>query len=449
MLSNSPFHLLIVDDDPLIHQSLKFLLKDKWKIFSVQNPKLLSIDRFYHVAFVDMHLDPENKEKVQGLEVLKKIQSQHPQTELIAISGDLNPDLMEECLKAGATRFLAKPFGEEELLSVLSKIQSFWQLRSLDPKRSQHKWVGSSPESQKILKLLSQLQGEPQHILIEGETGTGKEVIAHLLNLQEQERPFVPVNMASIPENLFESEIFGHVKGAFTGADSAKIGLAELANGGDLFLDEIEALSLPHQAKLLRFLESGEVRKVGGKDTQIVHCRVISAANEPLKKRVEEKKFREDLYYRISAQKIEIPPLKARLSDLPELAEFFLAQAKGSRNKTWTPEALKALSHYSWPGNVRELKRICEQLALISPLPLIREVDVRSVVQPQAQGENFSQPLNLEAGLGQLLMDHEKRILIEAIRANKDIKDLAQILKISTSNLYKKIDEHDLKEYLK
>lgn len=449
MAKTSPFHLLIIDDDPLIHQSLKFLLKDQWKIFSVQNPKLLSIDRFYHVAMVDMHLDPEKKGKAQGLELLKLIQSQNPQTELIAISGDLNPVLMEDCLKAGATRFLAKPFGEEELLSVLDKIQSYWQMRSHDPNSSQYRWIGTSRQSQEILKNISLQKGEFQHVLIEGETGTGKEVIAHLLNHQETGRPFVPVNMASLPEHLFESEFFGHVKGAFTGADAHKIGLVELANGGDLFLDEIEALAPHHQAKLLRFLESGEIRKVGSKDIQIVHCRVISASNEPLRKLVEEKKFREDLYFRISAHNIQIPSLKERLDDIEELASYFLNQAKGSKNKKWTAEGLEALKKYSWPGNARELKRICEQLALISPLPLIRKEDVQMTVAPAMTQTIFSQHLQLERGLNQLLSDYEKEILSQALQQTKDIKELAQTLKISLSNLYKKIDEHDLKELQK
>lgn len=449
MTSSSLYHLLIVDDDPVVHQSLKLLLKDQWKIFSVQNPELLSIDRFYHVAFVDMHLDPTTKNRPLGLEVLKKIHQFHPQTELIAISGDLNPALMEECLKAGATRFLAKPFGEEELQSVLSKIQSFWQMRSQDPKSSEYRWIGKSPESEKVLKQISELRHEFRPILIEGETGTGKEVVAHLLNLQEMNRPFVPVNMASIPEHLFESEFFGHVKGSFTGADTHKLGLVELANGGDLFLDEIEALSLPHQAKLLRFLETGEFRKVGGKETQKVHCRVISASNIPLQTLISSGQFREDLYFRISTHKINLMPLRQRGSDLSLLADYFLNQVKGSRNKSWTPEALESLATHSWPGNVRELKRVCEQLALSSPLPVIRKEDVQSLLGLKTKSGTNSISIDLNLGINELLFQYERQILIEAIKQKKDVKDLAQILKISSSNLYKKIDEHDLKELLK
>src|SRR5690606_4821239 len=177
-------------------------------------------------------------------------------------------------------------------------------------------------------------------------------------NFQEGERPFIAVNMASLPDNLFESEMFGHMKGAFTGADQNKVGLCEAAHGGDLFLDEIEALSPAHQAKLLRFLESGEVRRIGAKETIQVDCRTISASNQNLEKMVRDGEFREDLYFRLCSHKILLPPLRQRKEDIAELSQYFLDLEKPRRNKSFSEDGLKALTEYHWPGNIRELRRV-------------------------------------------------------------------------------------------
>ncbi|MFP5520685.1 MAG: sigma-54-dependent transcriptional regulator [Bdellovibrionia bacterium] len=447
MTNNRAFNLLLVDDDPLVHETIKLILPQGWKVFSVQNFQLLSIDRFYHAAFVDMHLDPKNPSKIQGTKVLSEIHEKYPQTDLVAISGDLNPELMESCLKAGAQKFLAKPFSKEELQLTLEKIQAYWDLRTWESTSQKVKWIGSSSASQNVLKKISELRGESKSILIEGETGAGKEVTAKLLHQQEPSRPFVSVNMASIPENLFESEFFGHVKGAFTGAEQNKLGLVEIANGGDLFLDEIEALSLPHQAKLLRFLESGEAKKVGGKETYQVNCRVISASNQSLAEMVKAKTFREDLYFRLRSFHLQLPPLRDRQEDIPILAQAFIDLEKPRLNKQWTPEALEELKKYSWPGNVRELKRVCEQLALTSPLPIIRANDVQSLLKPNTSNLKTNE-IDLSAGLSQLVEDFERSVIIAALTQQSDVKATANLLKISLSSLYKKIDDYELKEFL-
>ncbi|RYZ68655.1 MAG: sigma-54-dependent Fis family transcriptional regulator, partial [Proteobacteria bacterium] len=234
------FHLLVVDDDSLIHQSLKLCVPAPWKIFSVSKKELVPYEHFFHAAMVDMHLEAHSKNP-DGVDVIAKLTKNNPQLEVIAMSGDLNRDLMEKCLKVGAQRFLAKPLLSEEVLLILNKIEAYLSLRNLETgaHAKTTSWVGSGNASERIKKRIAELKGETSTILIEGETGTGKEVAARLLNHQENERPFVAVNISSITENLFESELFGHVKGAFTGADQNKVGLAEAANGGDLFLDEI------------------------------------------------------------------------------------------------------------------------------------------------------------------------------------------------------------------
>lgn len=448
MAKTRVFSLLIVDDDNLIHQSLKMSLPSHWKVFSAQKLEAVQFERFYHAAFVDMHLEP-NKAAV-GPQIIEKLMKHNPQLEVVAMSGDLSRELMESCLKAGAQRFLAKPLMPEEITMVLEKIEALWDLRTVDPSadRNSIRWVGQSKESHTIKKRLAELRGETKPVLIEGETGCGKEVVAKLLHEQEGERPFIAVNIASIPDNLFESEMFGHVKGAFTGADQNKIGLAEAANGGDLFLDEIEALPLTQQAKLLRFLESGEIRKVGGKEPITVKARVIVASNKPLDKMVAAGEFREDLLYRLASQRVQLPPLRDRLEDIDELAQHFLAMERPRRNKQFTEDGLAALKTYNWPGNVRELKRVCEQLSLTSPLPFIRAEDVNKWLTPAAtpaKAPSYT-VIDFSKGLNTLVDEFEGHVIRTAMKQTKNIEEASQLLQISRSNLYKKISDYNIQE---
>ena len=301
---------------------------------------------------------------------MKKLGDPHSAAEVIAISGDLNREIMEDCLSAGASRFLAKPLSKEELVLTLNKVEALHRLRESFHRGTIEKayWVGSGQASQAVKKQLAFLRDESGPILIEGETGTGKEVATRILN-QQEERVLLSVNVASIPENLFESEVFGHLKGSFSGANQNKIGMAEAAHGGDLFLDEIEALSESHQAKLLRFLETGEVRPVGSNKTRQVDVRVIAASNKPLERMVKDGQFREDLFNRLAKHHIKLPPLRERLDDIEELTDWFFSQ-QPARAKELSDDAMAVMKDYNWPGNIRELKRVCEQLVLKSPLPI-------------------------------------------------------------------------------
>ncbi|MEZ0391091.1 MAG: sigma-54-dependent transcriptional regulator [Pseudobdellovibrionaceae bacterium] len=442
MAIGSYYHLLVVDDDSLIIDSLKLLLPKHWRMTSTKDGKMLDGKMMFHAAFVDMHLGP-HQQVAEGPDVIEKLSKINPQIEIIAMSGDLSLDLMEKCLKNGAQKFLAKPLTPDEVLSTLEKIEAVWMMRQLESRggHSQIRWVGGSLASQEIKKSMASLRGEPGPILIEGETGTGKEVAFRILNQQELNRAFVSVNIASIPENLFESEMFGHVRGAFTGADQQKIGLTEAAHGGDLFLDEIEALPLTQQVKLLRFLETGEVRKVGSKDTITVQSRVICATNQNLQDLVRQGKFREDLLFRISGKKLLLPPLRERLEDLKELADFFLLQQKPRTNKTLSEEGLKALQAYSWPGNVRELKRVCEQLALTCPLPIIRGEDARALLTPTTSQGQF---LDLKKGLPRLVEEYEALVIRKCLEQNPDIESAIETLQVSRSSLYKKIKDYQI-----
>ncbi len=441
---DSRYRLLVIDDDDLVVSSLRMALPSNWRLVHSSDPKNLPSGSFT-AAFVDMHLTG-NLKVAEGVTMIRGLNEADPHLEIVAISGDLDRELMESCLKAGASRFLAKPLSPEELLLTLEKIEALQLLRMAAGRSiSQSSWIGTSGPSREILRVLASLKGEAGPILIEGESGTGKEVAAQILHTQESpQRPFVTLNVAALPENVFESEFFGHVRGAFTGADQNKMGLAEAAHGGDLFLDEIEALPMSQQAKLLRFLENGEIRRVGSKDSIRVHTRVIAATNQNLETMVKEGTFREDLLWRLNGKKVLLPPLRERSEDIGLLTEHFLMKERPRRNKEMAPDALEQLKKHRWPGNVRELKRACEQLTLHAPLPFIRAEDVRRILPTSAVEQISPTELNLATGLNALLAQFESEIIRQALDKVRDIDETATLLGISRSSLYKKIKDYNI-----
>lgn len=434
------FKLLVVDDDQLIADSIKMLLPKNWSMQWARDPRLVSNKLSINAAFVDMHYTPDHS-LAEGPTVIRSIHQQNPQIEIVAMSGDLSLELMEQCLAAGARKYIAKPLNPKEIISTLEKIEALWMIRQLEHQNHTDVWIGSSPAAEKVKTQIAQLRGESGPILIEGETGTGKEVTFRLLNHQEIGRHYIAVNIASIPENLFESEMYGHTKGAFTGADAMKVGLAEAAHGGDLFLDEIEAIPLSQQVKLLRFLETGEVRKVGAKESSIVQCRVILASNQNLEGLAKEGKFREDLLFRINGKKIKLPPMRDRIEDLEELLNYFMLKDRGLKLKQFTKESIELLKKYSWPGNIREVKRVCEQVMVTTPLPVIRPIDL----MPLLRIEGSEMKLDLEQGLEALMESYEIDVIKKALLICKsDVDKTANLLKVSKSNLYKKIKDYQI-----
>lgn len=438
------FCLLVVDDDDLVIQSVEMALPENWRMISCRDPHNPP-DSGYNAALVDMHFTHDHT-NAEGVQVIKKLMSRNPHLEVVAMSGHLDRSIMESCLKAGASRFLAKPLSFDELILTLQKIEAYFLLQNASRRGQQGKvaWIGSGSTSQRIKKEIASLRNEAGPILIEGESGTGKEVTAQIIHQQDSaEKPLVSVNVASIPENLFESEFFGHVRGAFTGAEQNKMGLAEAAHGGDLFLDEIEALAPAHQAKLLRFLETGEVRRVGAKDSTFVQARVIAASNRNLKEMVKDGKFRDDLLWRLRGKTLSLPPLRERSEDLADLTRHFLSHDR-ARRKTLGDDALEVLKEYPWPGNVRELKRVCEQLILTSPLPFIRREDVQRILQPPTEIASHPAAVDWSRGLPQLVNDYEASLIKKALEAFRQIDEVSKILQISRSSLYKKIKDHGI-----
>ncbi len=466
---NHVFRLLVVDDDPLIAQSFRLILPPHWQMTYHDKPHHLPLDSF-HAALVDVHLTG-TIEKTEGKDVLTELHQRDPQMTLVAMSGNINRPLMELCLESGASRFLAKPLIPEEVKRCLEKIEASFWLKNQNNNSPHYdtgfngQWLGNSPAARSVIEHIAQLKGETGPILIQGSTGTGKEIVAHLLHRQEgSKRPFITINAAAVPESIFESEFFGHVKGAFTGAENTKMGLAEAAAGGDLFIDELEALPLSQQAKILRFLETGEVRRIGTAQIIHVNTRVIAATNEPLDKMVQENKFRSDLMWRVSGKCIYLPSLVERKEDIPLLAKHFLTTPR-SPHRHLSPDAIDELKKYPWPGNVRELKRVCEQLLLHSPLPIIRAEDVQSVLPRPLSASISSAPASTSTrdsqsalkdywtsgqltDLSQMLNQFEKVVLEKALHEFQDIDEICKKLDVSKATLYRKIKVHNIERHM-
>ncbi len=316
---------------------------------------------------------------MDGLEILKRVKKRSPKTEVIVVTGHGSIDSAVEAIKSGAFDYLTKPVDSEELVLTLEKaverqnlVAEVETLRAdIRDKYSLHGIVYASPKIQSVLELVNKVAKTEATVLILGESGTGKELIARAIHEQSSRRhgSFVAINCGALPEGLLESELFGHIKGSFTGADRNKRGLFEEASEGSLFLDEISETTPALQVKLLRALQEGEIRRVGDNHPVKVSGRLIAASNKDLKELVSAGKFRDDLYYRLKVFPIEIPPLRERSEDILPLAEHFLRKAQkkiAGIAKRFSPEAAQALKNYSWPGNVRELEHTVERILILA-----------------------------------------------------------------------------------
>jgi len=379
--------VLVVDDDPGLRESFKVILEDEYDVLDVPDgPQALEILRSCQVDLVLLDIRLPG---MDGIEVLERIKALDEQVEVILVTAVKTVRTAVAAMKLGAFDYLTKPFEEDEVLSVIRRAlekraleREVVFLRSeLARRHDFDQIVGQHPEMQKLYQLIAQVARTPSTVLIMGESGTGKELIARAIHRQgpRRDKPFVPVNPAAISEALLESEMFGHEKGAFTGAYQRKLGKFELAHGGSLFLDEIATLKPELQAKLLRVLQEREIERVGGTRSIKVDVRIIVATNVDLKKAVGQHTFREDLYYRLNVVPITVPPLRERLEDIPLLVDHFIRKYNHEFKKHITgvsPEALAALQEYPWPGNVRELQNIIERSVSLVEGPLIQLNDL-------------------------------------------------------------------------
>jgi DNA-binding NtrC family response regulator len=379
--------VLVVDDDPGVRESFRLTLEDHYDVIDVPDgPHALDAVRASHVDLVllDIRL-PE----MDGIEVLERLKAIDEGIEVILVTAVKTVRTAVAAMKLGAFDYLTKPFEEDELLAVIARAL---EKRSLEREvtflrgelaraRDFDEIVGQHPAMQKIYRLIAQVARTTTTVLITGESGTGKELVARAIHRQgpRRDRSFVAVNPAAIAESLIESELFGHERGAFTGAHQRKLGRFELAQGGTLFLDEIATLKEELQIKLLRVLQEREIERVGGTHPIKIDVRIIAATNADLKDAVARGAFREDLYYRLNVVSIDVPPLAQRADDVPLLVEHFVHRYSRECNKPvdgLSPEVLSALRDYEWPGNVRELQNVIERAVVLAEGPVIQLSDL-------------------------------------------------------------------------
>ncbi len=440
------YKILIVDDEVAITTLLKEELQEEGNYevdlaFDGAEAINLIQKTLYDVVLLDMIMP-----RVEGKEVLKFIQESSPTTQVIILSQYADIKMAVETTKLGAYEVLGKPYDidqveqtirraiERKKLSIDNKLLQ----KELSRKTGEPIIVGASSIIKDIIEKANRIGQSDSIVLITGPSGTGKELIAHLIHRSSprKDRPFVPVNCSSIPDTLLESELFGHEKGAFTDAHAAKPGLVEVANGGTLFLDEVGDISPIIQPKLLRFLETGEFRRVGGTNELKVDVRVISATNKNLVEEVRADRFREDLLYRLNVITIKVPPLREHREDIPILVDYFLTKkSKAKEPKRLTPEAMKALMLYDWPGNVRELEHVIEGAVILSAN---QEIDIKDLHLSDHQVDALSTSFSIK--------DVEKQHIEKVLKMfNGNKRKTAEALGISEKGLYLKMKAYGIK----
>lgn len=385
---------LVVEDESGVRLALFRSLEKK--SFSVNTATtsaeaqiFLKQNRAFDIAILDLQL-PDGS----GLDLLKMIKTSQPHCTVIVLTGHASINSAIEATKAGAFHFLTKPFNVEELLNIIDRSQDLTRLEEqnvqlkseLNRKFSHEGILGKSVEIKSVLNLIERVADTDSTILVTGESGTGKELIAKAIhaNSSRRDQPFIPVNCGAIPSELLESEFFGHVKGAFTGAIQNRVGRFELADGGTIFLDEIGDLEPALQVKILRVLQEKVFEPVGGTKSISVNVRVIAATNRNLDQMVEQGKFREDLFYRLNVIPLHIPPLRERKSDIPLLIEFFTQKfnkIKGRKLEGFTSQAMESLVQYPWPGNIRELENLVERISILKGQGLVEVPDLPTKYQ--------------------------------------------------------------------
>ncbi|MGH7181751.1 MAG: sigma-54-dependent transcriptional regulator [Nitrospiraceae bacterium] len=449
--------ILVVEDDEGLQNLLRRLLsREDRQVTIVGNGReaiRVAQEIPVHVLVTDLKL-PD----IDGLAVLDRILQIDSKVIGIVMTGYGSIDGAVKAMKAGAFDFLAKPFGNEVIANLIDKALEAHRRRENRPSTRKaiggqyrlEQFVGTSEPIRRVLDFVAKVADCDSTVLIQGESGTGKELVAQMLhfNSETKDRPLVPVNCGAIPENLLESELFGHEKGAFTGAAHTRIGRFEAAHGGTIFLDEIGELSLGLQVKLLRVLQERSFERVGGSRTIDVDVRVVAATNQDLELAVQQKRFREDLYYRLNVIPVTLPPLRERRSDIPQLVNHFLKRMTRGRRAVTTncsPDAMILLMDYHWPGNIRELENMIERLVVLSRSGTIEVSDLperlqRRPVSADPTGAQFipfsDQGVNLSREIEQL----ENRLIIGALRqANGITSKAAQLLHVNRTTLVEKM----------
>ena len=445
--------ILVADDEANMRWALdKALSKVGYEVITVENGQaaLESIQEDRpDLVLLDLKMP-----KMDGIEVLREVKTIVPELQVIMMTAHGSTATAVEAMKLGAYDYIMKPFDIDELLMAVDKA---FELRTLRQQvnylkqevTEQHGWkqmVGRSAPMKSVLNLVERVAPTSATVLLQGESGTGKELVAHAIysSSTRREGPLIRVNCAALPESLMESELFGHEKGAFTGAHVRKAGRFELADGGTLFLDEIGELSPGVQAKLLRVLQERTFERVGGVKTLKVDVRIIAATNKDLLTETKEGRFREDLYYRLSVFPINLPPLRERIEDIPLLVQHFLQKLSPTGTlKQFSDEVMERFIRYEWPGNVRELQNIVERMVIICPDQKIGVEWVPDFLRKEKRG-GANQPLNLPPE-GISLEELEKSLLEQALeRAEGNQTHAAQLLGLSRHAFLYRLEKHGI-----
>ncbi len=435
-----PGRILVIDDEPDIRDSLEALLSsESYRVELAANAteglKRLETSS-YDLVLLDLMMPDKS-----GMQVLEEVRQRDRETPIFMITAYGSVEVAVQALKRGANDYFSKPWDNEKLLIEIEHMISKHRLerenaelkRALKQRYSFPNIVGKSERMQRILDLVGQVAASRATILITGETGTGKELIANAIHAHSarHEHPFVPVHSGSVPPDLLESALFGHTKGAFTGAMAARKGYFEVADRGTIFFDEIGTISLETQTKLLRVIQEREFMPLGSAETVRVDVRIVAATNADLKKLVEEGKFREDLYYRLNVINLALPPLRDRKEDIPALVEHFFTKycrenekfldAQNHSQLTFEPDAMRVLMDHAWPGNVRELENVVERAVVLASQSSVT-VDVLPDHLLDAHGLRIRRDeaggLPADASLFEIVADFERRTILEKLEAN-------------------------------
>jgi len=458
--------ILIADDDPNMVSVLTEVLRDqRYEVLTAASAGRaleMAKEQAPDLVLADIEM-PEGRPA--GLELLRQVREFNPSIPVIMITGNATKERAVAALRSGAQDFIEKPFRIDELIKrvenavfrqkAVHALQENVELKKQLRERLRFdNLIGTSTPMEAVYRIMARVANTEATVLILGESGTGKELVAKALhyNSRRAPMPFVAVNCAALPEHLLESELFGHRKGAFTGAAFDKLGLFQYADGGTIFLDEIGSMALGLQSKLLRFLQDKELRRVGDTETTKVDVRVIAATNEPLQDKLEQKSFREDLYYRISVIPIELPPLRVRRGDVKLLARHFVAEIakrNGTPVPTLTDEVMAALESYRWPGNVRELQNAMERATALCDGGVIHRQDLPERVLPGADSASLADKIagaaqwtkhHPSVTLKEFLHQQEVRYIEHTIETMGGDKDkAAEMLGISMATLYRKL----------
>jgi DNA-binding NtrC family response regulator len=453
--------ILVIDDEPDVLNIIVEILKTAgYDVVAAANGEtgIKALDgNYFDLVFTDLMMPG-----IGGMDVLQHIVTRSPKTLCIILTGYGTIESSVEAIKKGAFDYITKPITSKALLIAVEKALNFRNLkeentrlkRELQKKYQFNNIIGTSKAMRKVFDLIEKVADTDGTVLISGASGTGKELIATAIhyNSSRSDKPMVVINCGAIPEELLESELFGHEKGAFTGAYKNRTGRFEMANGGTFFLDEIGEMSPSLQVKLLRVLQEQKFEKVGGTKTIYVDVRIIAATNKNLTIAINKGKFREDLYYRLNVIPIKVPSLKQRKSDIPLLIDYFMKKFQSEKQETitgFTAKAMENLIEYDWPGNVRELENVIKRLTILCDHEIVQVEDLPEHIQRKSRTFQSVEEeiLDKDLNLNDAVKDYEKRLILEALEKSNWVKTkAAKLLNINRTTLVEKIKKQNLDE---